>query len=267
MPGFADGHLAAAVTRAGGLGLIGGGERDIDWIEAQFQAAGTEAVGCGFTTWHLNESPENLDRVLSRRPRAILLSHGDPRPLAPRIKQAKIPLICQVQDLQGASLAVEAMADVVVAQGCAAAGRSGARSTLALLPDVADFLNQEAHDTLLMAAGGIADARGLAACIVMGVDGVVIGTRLWGSLEGQGHEAQSQAILRATGDDTVQTLVSHADSPEPVAMRSLRKDCGDIPAGEGIGLIRDMPPVETILNTITQKAGRLMVHAQRKVIP
>ncbi len=79
--------------------MIGGGEYDADWIAAQFRATGREAVGCGFTTWHLNKFPGRLDQVLSRRPRAFLLSHGDPPPMAPRIKQAKIPLICQVQDL------------------------------------------------------------------------------------------------------------------------------------------------------------------------
>nr|WP_272871524.1 nitronate monooxygenase [Ruegeria lacuscaerulensis] len=267
MPGVADGRLAAAVARAGGLGMIGGGGRDTDWIEAQFRATGNESVGCGFSTWQLAQSPELLDLVLARRPRAIFLSHGDPRPFAARVKQAKARMICQVQDLRGAALAVEAGADIVVAQGSAATGPSGTRTTLALLPEVADFLYREAHDTLLLAAGGIADSRGVAACIVAGADGVVMGTRLWASREGQVQADQYQIALQATGDDTFQTQQTVADWPESVAMRTLRNAPEAIPAGEGIGLIRDMPPVDDILNAITLKAGRLLVHAQRKVIP
>lgn len=265
-PGLADGSLAAAVARAGGLGLIGAGERDADWIERQFQAAGNEPVGCGFTTSHLAKSPELLDMVLARRPRAVFLSHGDPRPFAPRIAQANVPLICQVQDLQGAALAVEAGADVVVAQSSVSSEKSGARTTFALLPEVADFLYREAHDTLLLAAGAIADSRGLAAALVMGADGVVMGARLWASEEGQVHSDLAKVVLHATGDDRVQALNSDENQPEPVVAPTLRNLHATIPVGEGIGLIRDMPPVGDILNTITQKAERLMVHAQRKVI-
>ncbi len=267
MPGLADGRLAAAVARAGGLGLIGGGDCDADWIDAQFRATGSEAVGCGFTTWRLAQAPEVLDQVLDRHPRAIFLSHGDPRPFAHRIAQANVRLVCQVQDLQGVALAVDAEADVIVAQGCAAAGHSGFRTTLALLPEVADFLHREAHDTLLLAAGGVTDSRGMAACIVMGADGVVMGTRLWASREGKMQEEQAGTVLHASGDDTIQIVEPDADWPEPMTRRVMRAACEGIPAGEGIGLIRDMPPVEDILNVMTQKAGRLMVHAQRKVIP
>ncbi len=267
MPGLADGPLAAAVARAGGLGIIGCGDGDADWIDAQFRATGNESVGCGFTTWRLAQSPELLERVLPRRPRAIFLSHGDPRPFAPLIAQARVSLICQVQDLDGAALAVEAGANVIVAQGSASAGCSGARSTFALLPEVADFLHREAHDTLLLAAGGIADSRGVAACIVMGADGVVMGTRLWASSEGNVQAGRIETALRATGDDTILALKSDAGWPEPVATRVFRNAFEAIPAGEGIGLIRDVPPVDDILAAITQKAGRLMVHAQRKVIP
>lgn len=267
MPGMADGLLASAVAQAGGLGMIGVGQRDAGWIAAQFGAAGREKVGCGFLTSHLAQSPELLDLALSRQPRAIFLTHGDPRPFAPRIAQAQIPLICQVQSLEGAALAVDAGADVIVAQGGSATGPTGVRTTLALLPEVADFLHREAHDTVLLAAGGIADSRGLAACLVMGADGVVIGTRLWASVEGRVSDTQMQQALRATGDDTIQTLQSDTGCSEPIATRYLANTRSTCPAGEGIGLIRDFPPVADILNTLTDRAGRLMIHAQRKVIP
>ncbi|WP_420587327.1 nitronate monooxygenase [Ruegeria sp.] len=264
MPGLADGRLASAVAQAGGLGIIGGGGCDANWIETQFREAGREAVGCGFVTWRLAQTPELLDRVLARRPRAIFLTHGDPRPFAPRIAQAKTRLICQVQDLHGAALAVEAGADVIVAQGNAAAGHSGARSTFTLLPEVADFLHREAHDTLLLAAGGITDSRGLAASLVMGADGVVMGTRLWASREGLGADHHARHVLRASGDDT--KLTADADWPDHAAIRTLHNGSPESPASEGIGVIRDVPSVDEILAQMDQKASRLMVHAQRKVI-
>lgn len=267
MHGQADGRLAAAVATAGGLGMIGAGACDAEWIDAQFRAAGNEAVGCGFVTWRLAQTPDLLDHVLVKRPRAVFLSHGDPRPFAGRIADAKIPLICQVQDLQSTARAVEAGADVIVAQGRASAGCSGPRSTLTLLPEVADFLHREAHDTLLLAAGGIADSRGLAACIVMGADGVVMGTRLWASHEGRDSAQNADSVLRATGDDTEVARMSGADWFESVENRVLHIASETIPVGEGIGLIRDMPSVDDILSVITQKASRLMVHAQRKVVP
>ena len=199
------GRLAAAVAKAGGLGLIGGGYCDADWIDAQFDQTGSEAVGCGLITWRLAEVPGVLDRVLRRRPRAIFLSFGDPRPHAPAIKQAGVPLICQVQDMASARQAIEAGADVIVAQGSEAGGHGAHRSTLTLIPELADHLYYAAHDTLLLAAGGIADSRGLAACISMGADGAVMGTRLWASQEALVHENQVAAVLQADGDSTLRT--------------------------------------------------------------
>src|SRR3954471_2889196 len=78
----AGGALAAAVSRAGGLGLIGGGYGDGDWLKAQFGAAGNQVVGCGFITWSLASQPHLLAQALDRRPRAIMLSFGDPVPFA-----------------------------------------------------------------------------------------------------------------------------------------------------------------------------------------
>src|SRR5690606_41891700 len=79
----AGGALAAAVSRAGGLGLIGGGYGDAAWLEAQRARAGDARAGCGFITWSLAGQPELLEAVLPPRPAAPSLSFGDPRPLAP----------------------------------------------------------------------------------------------------------------------------------------------------------------------------------------
>jgi nitronate monooxygenase len=104
MGGAAGGKLAAAVTTAGGLGLIGGGSADPDWVAHEFAETGNVRVGCGFITWMLAKHPATLDVTLAHAPAAVMLSFGDPRPFAPAIKAAGRLLICQVQDMQHAVL-------------------------------------------------------------------------------------------------------------------------------------------------------------------
>jgi nitronate monooxygenase len=194
---LAGGKLAAAVSNAGGLGLIGGGYGDGDWLDREFAAAGNAHVGCGFITWSLARKPELLEQVLARSPAALMLSFASPLPFADRIKQAGVPLICQVQSMAGAREAVATGAEMIVAQGGEAGGHSGSRSTLTLVPEVADFLAKAAPDTILVAAGGIADGRGLAAALMLGADGVLIGSRLVASSEAATPPGFHDAIVAA----------------------------------------------------------------------
>jgi nitronate monooxygenase len=202
------GALAAAVSRAGGLGLIGGGYGDPAWLDQQFAAAGDARVGVGFITWSLRKSPSLLTGVLKHRPAAVMLSFGDPRPFAAEIRAAGAKLICQCQSMAHVMDAVEVGADVVVAQGAEAGGHGASRGTLAFVPEVADHLALHAPDTLLLAAGGIADGRGLAAALVLGADGALVGTRLWAAREALVASAHHQAILDTDGDGTVRTTVA-----------------------------------------------------------
>jgi nitronate monooxygenase len=203
----AGGALAAAVTRAGGLGLIGGGYGDRTWLEEQFAAVKSERVGVGFITWSLQRAPSLLADVLSHRPAAVMLSFGDPAPFVSTIHNAGAKLICQCQDMQHIKAAVDAGADVVVAQGSEAGGHGASRGTLTLVPEAADFLATHAPHTLLLAAGGIADGRGLAAALMLCADGVLVGTRLWASNEALVHRGHHEAILQANGDGTLRTCV------------------------------------------------------------
>lgn len=203
----AGGALAAAVSRAGGLGLIGGGYGDAAWLEQQFALAQGERVGVGFITWSLARTPSLLDAVLRHRPAAVMLSFGDPRPFAPAVRQAGAVLVCQCQDLSHVRDAVDAGASVVVAQGAEAGGHGASRGTVTLVPEVADFLAANAPDTLLLAAGGIGDGRGLAAALMLGADGVLMGTRLWASAEALVKEGHQRAILQTSGDGTLRTRV------------------------------------------------------------
>jgi nitronate monooxygenase len=202
------GALAGAVSCAGGLGLIGGGYGDPAWLEQQFAAVGGQRVGVGFITWSLRKSPSLLTDVLKHRPAAVMLSFGDPRPFVDEIRSAGAALICQCQDLGHVVDAVDVGANVVVAQGAEAGGHGALRGSLSFVPEVADYLSGHAPSTLLLAAGGIADGRGLAAALMLGADGVLMGTRLWASTEALVKERHQRAILETNGDGTLRTRIA-----------------------------------------------------------
>ncbi|HET8745806.1 MAG TPA: nitronate monooxygenase [Ramlibacter sp.] len=203
----AGGALAAAVTRAGGLGLIGGGYGDADWLAQQFTLAQGERVGVGFITWSLARTPSLLTAVLRHRPAAVMLSFGDPRPFAEEVRAAGAALICQCQSLAHVRDAIAAKADVIVAQGTEAGGHGALRATFTLVPEVADELAAHAPETLLLAAGGVADGRSLAAALMLGADGVLVGTRLWASHEALVKEGHQRALLATDGDGTLRTRI------------------------------------------------------------
>jgi nitronate monooxygenase len=204
----AGGNLAAAVSRAGGLGLVGGGYGDIAWLDNQFAAATGQRVGVGFIAWSLTKSPSVLTSALSHRPAAVMLSFGDPRPFVDEIRSAGALVICQCQTLDHVREALGIGAEVIVAQGSEAGGHGMARGIMTFVPEVADFLSRNSPATLLLAAGGIADGRGLAAALMLGADGVLVGTRLWASREALVGKRHQEAILKASGDDTVRTTVA-----------------------------------------------------------
>ncbi|OGA52481.1 MAG: 2-nitropropane dioxygenase [Betaproteobacteria bacterium RIFCSPLOWO2_12_FULL_62_13] len=198
------GHLAAAVSNAGGLGLVGGGYGDPAWLRAELSRVTEETDspwGVGLITWSVDRNV--LDLALGYRPDAFMLSFGDPRPYASAIKSAGCKLICQVQDVEQARVAREAEADVIVAEGTDAGGHSGARATLPLVPAVVDAV----APTPVVAAGGIADGRGLAAALMLGAHGALIGTRFYASTEALGRDSAKQRIVAAKGEQTARTRV------------------------------------------------------------
>jgi nitronate monooxygenase len=219
----AGGALAAAVTRGGGLGLIGGGYGNARWLDEQFIAAGDERVGIGFITWSLARRPELLKDALRRKPVAVMLSFGDPREFAAEIRASGAVLICQCQNLRHVRDAIEAKADIVVAQGSEAGGHGATtRGTFTLVPEVADVLVRESPDTMLLAAGGVADGRGLAAALALGADGVLVGTRLCAAEESLVRPLHRAALVDADGVstarggamswDSLNTPIGHAGS-------------------------------------------------------
>jgi len=222
----AGGALAKAVTDAGGLGLIGGGYGDEAFLETAFRDAGNTQVGCGFITWSLAQNPALLDLVLSHEPKAVMLSFGDPKPFAGKVRDAGITLICQCQTMAHIRDALDVGADVIVAQGGEAGGHGAVRGTMNFVPEAADYLATNAPDVLLLAAGGIADGRGLAASLMLGADGVLVGTRFWAAAESMAPQGHLDAAVVAGGDDTVKSnavdVVRQKDWPEEFSLRVKR---------------------------------------------
>ena len=198
--------LATAVSRAGGLGLIGGGYGDEEWLRRELTAAAGTRVGCGFITWNIDAGL--VDLALSYGPAAIFLSFGDAGPYVERIHRAGVPLICQVHDLAGLDAALRIGAEAVCVQGGEAGGHgTGTRSTFTLVPEAADRIAQQRPETLLLAAGGVADGRSLAAALALGADGVLAGTRFWATRQAAVSRAAHARAIAITGDATRRTSV------------------------------------------------------------
>jgi nitronate monooxygenase len=191
-----------------------------------FLAAGNARVGCGFITWSLARQPHLLARALDHKPAAIMLSFGDARPFASPIKEAGAALISQVQTVAQAMEAVDLGTDIVVAQGTEAGGHGAARSTLALVPAVVDAVRERNDQVVVVAAGGIADGRGLAAALMLGAQGALLGTRFLASHEALTSAVAKAKLVAARGDDTIRTrvfdIVRNLDWPAPYTGRALQ---------------------------------------------
>jgi nitronate monooxygenase len=294
MGSVSGGALAAAVSRAGGLGIIGGGYGDREQLGKEFAAAGNAPVGVGFITWSLAKQPELLDLALERAPKALFLSFGELGPFAPKIKRAGVPLIAQVQTVAQAKRALGEGADVLVAQGTEAGGHGATRATFPLVPAVVDV----AGGRPVLAAGGIGDGRGLAAALMLGAAGVVCGTAFYASAEAVTHPNAKKAVVAASGDNTERgtsvDVVRGIDWPAEWNIRTLRnsftdrwsrdpaglkanveqqrelflaaRDAGNTdvaPAivGEGVDLVQKVLPAGEIVRTMVAEAEKRMRQA------
>ncbi len=201
MGGEAGGALAAAVSNGGGLGLIGAGRGDRDWLTREAgiaREATANPWGIGFLVWAID--PDAVAFALEFQPAAIVLSFGDPQPFARRVHDSEAKLILQVTDLDEARRAVDVGADVIVAQGSDAGGHCGEHGlgTMSFVPAVVDL----AGSTPVLAAGGIGDGRGLAAALTLGAAGALIGTRFQATPESLVSAEIVKALLDADGEDT-----------------------------------------------------------------
>jgi nitronate monooxygenase len=240
MGGSAGGALAAAVSNGGGLGLIGGGRSDFEWIGPQIECARSHTHkpwGIGFLSWAL--APETLHGALEFGPSAVILSFGDPRAFAPTVRASDATLIVQVVNLDEARVAVDVGADVIVAQGTEAGGHGGTRSTLPFVPAVVDLVSP----IPVLAAGGIADGRGLAAALSLGATGVLVGTRFNTCEEALVDPEVVKAVLNGHGEDTERSgvidIARAVGWPARYTGRTLRNEFLDQWRGREVDLTAD----------------------------
>jgi len=302
MAGTATGKLAAAVSEAGGFGMIGGTTpHGPEWLREQIHLARsltTRPFGVGF----ISSFPETeaLARVaLDEGVAAINHSFADPSPFVEATHAAGAKLFVQVQTLELAIRAKEAGADVIIAQGSDAGGHAGLVGTFALLPAIVDAV----APVPVIAAGGIADGRGLAAALLLGAQGAWMGTRFVASHEWGGGTWEQEAVLKATSDDTIQTRIydligerpfpvenpdrmlrnafieqwndreseipEHRDSLQEVIERGNERadvSVAGISAGVASGLITSALPAGEIIRTIVQEAETLLRDRPRAIL-
>ncbi|ADI03454.1 dioxygenase [Streptomyces bingchenggensis BCW-1] len=207
MGGSAGGALTAAVSRGGGLGLLGSGNGDQDWLARELPVLVDECAGnpwgIGFQTWAIDDGV--IARTLEHNPTAVMLSFGDAGPFVEPVRSAGAALILQVTDMAEARRAVDLGADVIVAQGTEAGGHGArhGRSTLPFVPLVVDL----AAPVPVLAAGGIADGRGVAAALALGAAGALLGTRFQATTEALVAPATARAIVEGRGEDTERNRV------------------------------------------------------------
>ena len=294
MGGTATATLAAAVSNAGGFGMIGGTSGGgPDWLRGQIRAARAlteRPFGVGFVS-----SFPNIDDLvqvaLDEQVAVINHSFADPTPYVAAAKARGVRIFAQVQSLAQAKRAAQAGVDAIIAQGTEAGGHTGMASTLTLLPAVVDSVG----DIPVLAAGGVVDGRGLAAVLLLGASGVSLGTRFVASDEWGGGAWEQQAVLAASTDDTIRTSVYDqvrgASFPAGIADRVLRnrfnttwdsriaeireqqaalrqeleagakaqdKEVVDISAGLGVGLIRSQESAGRIVHHIVAEAEQLL---------
>lgn len=240
MAGVAEGRLAAAVSSAGGIGMIGvGASATAEWIEHEAAvAAAARPYGIGLTAWILERRPEQVDAVVDLRPDLVSVSFGEYAPWVARLRDAGITTATQVGDLDEALAARDAGVDVIVARGSEGGGHGLNRvATLPLLQQVLGALPA----VPVLAAGGIGTGRGVAAVLAAGAAGAWVGTAYLGCPETSAPPQARQRVLEA--DNTVYSRVFDVAQglgwPERYGGRSLPNAFTDRWAGREAELADD----------------------------
>lgn len=205
MAGVAGGRLAGAVSSAGALGMIGFayGKPEVLDAEAEIARASGRPFGVGLLAWLLDHQPDLLDATIAMGPALISVSFGECEPYLRRVRDAGIVAVTQVGTVDEARHAADAGVDIVVARGGEGGGHGrDAVATLPLLQGVLD-----AVDVPVLAAGGIATARGLAAVLAAGAEGAWVGSAFTACTEGANAEDSKAAVIAAAETDTIYTTV------------------------------------------------------------
>ena len=281
MAWVADGILAAAVSNAGGLGIIGAGHAPPEVVEKEIKKA-MSLTKRSFGVNIMLLSPfadEIVNLVVEYKVKVVTTGAGSPGKYMDKLKTVArvIPVVASVAL---AKRMQQIGADAVVAEGLESGGHIGEISTMALVPQVAD-----AVDIPVIAAGGIADGRGFLAALALGAEGVQMGTRFILSEECTVHPNYKQALLKAKDRDTVVTGLSTGHPTRVVKNRLAREFAlkekqgvsaeeleelgsgklyaaaregdvvgGSVMAGQICGLIKDIKPVGKVIKDIIEEA-------------
>lgn len=286
MAWVAEHHLAAAVSEAGGLGLIGAANAPAQWVREQIKAAKEKTSRpVGVNLMLMSPHADEVAEVVAEEGiKVVTTGAGNPEKYMKLWKEKGIRVIPVVASVALAKRMERCGADAVVAEGCEAGGHIGETSTMALVPQIVDAVGIP-----VIAAGGIADGRGMAAAFLLGAQGIQMGTRFVTAKESQVHANYKERILKAkdidsrvTGRSTghpVRALRNEMtktyldleqqgatlEELEYLTLGGLRKAVvegdvkhGSIMAGQIAGLVRDELSCKEILEGITKEAEQLL---------
>ena len=199
MAWVAEYHLAAAVSEAGGLGIIGAANAPAEWVREQIRETKKRTSNpFGVNVMLMSPHAEAVAEVIAQEGvAAVTTGAGNPEKYMDMWKEKGIKVIPVVASVAMAKRMQRCGADAVVAEGCESGGHIGESTTMALVPQVADEVSVP-----VVAAGGIADGRGIAAALMLGAKGVQIGTRFVVTEECQVHQNYKDRIVKARDIDT-----------------------------------------------------------------
>ena len=282
----AGSKLAVAVSEAGGLGLIGAGSMKPDLLREHIvKARNATPRPFGVNIPLIRRDSADLVRIcVEEGVRIIFTSSGHPAKYSEQLKHAGCVVVHVIAAVKHARKAAEAGCDAVVAEGFEAGGHNGIDeiTTLALVPQVVD-----AVEIPVIAAGGIADGRGMAAALALGAGGVQVGTRFAATIESSAHENYKKAVVDAGDGDTVFVLkklapvrmirtafarrAAEADRrgasrEEMEALLGEKRERagifegdleeGEFEAGQSSGLVREILPAATVVRRMMEEYHR-----------
>ena len=286
MAWVADYHLAAAVSEAGGLGIIGAANAPADWLREQIrEAKKLTSKPFGVNVMLMSPHADQVARLIAEEGVAVVTTGaGNPEKYMKLWKEKNIKVIPVVASVALAKRMERCGADAVVAEGCESGGHVGETTTMSLLPQVVDALSIP-----VIAAGGIADGRGIAAARMLGAEGVQLGTRFVVTKECQVHENYKARIIKAKDIDTrvtgrttghpVRTLRNDMtkkyldleksgaslEELEYLTLGALRKAVvegdvkeGSVMAGQIAGMIREEKSCKELVEDLMQEASGLL---------
>ncbi len=290
MAWVAEHTLAAAVSNAGGIGLIAGGSAPIDYLREQIRLCKEKTdKPFGVNIMLMSPNADDLAQLcIDEKIAVVTTGAGNPGKYIPAWKEAGIKVIPVIPSVALAKRMEKAGADAVVAEGTESGGHIGENTTMCLVPQVVDAL-----EIPVIAAGGIADGRGVAASFMLGAEGVQIGTRFLASEECQIHQTFKDLVVKAKDTDSVVTgrytghpcrniktkfskMLANGEKDgsltpeqfEEVTLGSLRKAVQDGNVEEGsflcgaiAGMINDIKPCKDIIEEMMSQAEKLMRNA------